>query len=661
MEIYPLKVFVRVARHLSFTEAAAALNLTQPAVSAKIKALESELGSPLFYRLGRKVALTEMGQLLLQEADVLIQQEERLSQKILDFKQGGEGVLNIGCSTAIADSFLPRIIYTYRHEHPNIAVKLHSLDTSTELYEAITRGTVDIGFADMSFAGAAELVCQPVGTFHYRAIASPQHAIARREWCSLKDLTETAWVIGSERLASRTAFVSRLLELGMQLSDFERIETVDTLSLMRTYLQAGKYVGFASDLDFQHELAAGTLVAVALQEFAFNSQIYAIASEQMHREFSASSSRRRRTVVHPVQKLLALLDRAPALTNRSPLELAESKPPSLRSPHYSISTRTASDAEPLSFNIGIQNATIPTVTAGLVMQKLGMLEHYLPRSGRYSAIAPRIQWHNFQSGSPIVDGLHSQQLDIGILGDYPLLLSAARNAQHPDPSQRTLLVSFVTINPDGRRNAAIVPSHSQVQDINDLRGRNIAIPFGSAAHGMVLRVLHQMELLDEVKLVPLDESHVLGKGDRSVASYAHFSPFHEIALQQDRFKYLFDGHVSGLPGFYGVVVREAFALQYPELVISYLQAMLAAQHWQHHTTSSLGLIGNWSQTNSAILSNLLGNIVNPSMYLLDTTLRTDWLQAHVQKHDAIPGAKTFSDIELNNWVRSEYLEKARSL
>ncbi|MEO1134486.1 MAG: LysR substrate-binding domain-containing protein, partial [Cyanobacteria bacterium J06639_1] len=630
----------------------------QPAVSAKIKALESELGAPLFYRLGRKVALTEMGQLLLQEADLLIHQEERLSQKILDFKQGGEGVLNIGSSTAIADSFLPGIIYSYRQAHPNVTVKLHAIDASADLYEAITRGTVDIGFSELSFEGAAELVCQPVGTFHYRAIASPQHAIARREWCSLKDLTESAWVIGSERLASRTAFLSRLSELGMQVSDFERVETVDTHSLMRTYLQEGKYVGFASDLDFQAELAIGSLVAVALQEFALSSQIYAIASERMHRTFSASGSRRRKAIVHPVQKLLVLLDRSPELTNRATLELIETPQPRLRSPHYSVSTRIAADAESLPIKIGIQNGTIPTVTAGLAMQKLGLLEHFLPQGGRYGAIAPHIQWHNYQSGSPIVDGLHSQQLDIGVLGDYPLLLSAARNTQHPDPTRRTLLVSFVTINPDGRRNAAIVPSHSQMQDINDLRGRNIAIPFGSAAHGMVLRVLHQMDLLDDVKLLPLDDSHHLGQGDRA-ASYAHFSPFHEIALQQDRFKYLFDGHVSGLPGFYGVVVREAFALQYPELVVSYLQAMLATQYWQHHTASSLSLIGNWSQTNLDILSNLLGNIVNPSMYLLDTTLRTDWLQAHVEKHEAIPGSESLGNVELNDWVRSEYLEKAR--
>jgi NitT/TauT family transport system substrate-binding protein len=66
MEIYQIKVFLEVARHLSFTEAADALALTQPAVSAKIKSLESEIKAPLFYRMGRKIALTRVGKYLFE-------------------------------------------------------------------------------------------------------------------------------------------------------------------------------------------------------------------------------------------------------------------------------------------------------------------------------------------------------------------------------------------------------------------------------------------------------------------------------------------------------------------------------------------------------------------------------------------------------------------
>jgi NitT/TauT family transport system substrate-binding protein len=73
MEVYQIRVFLEVARHLSSTEAADVLNLTQPAISAKIKSFYSEIGTPLFYRLGRKIQLTEVGQFLFEEGPKLIQ------------------------------------------------------------------------------------------------------------------------------------------------------------------------------------------------------------------------------------------------------------------------------------------------------------------------------------------------------------------------------------------------------------------------------------------------------------------------------------------------------------------------------------------------------------------------------------------------------------
>ncbi len=87
MEFYQIKVFLEVSSHLSFTDAADALNLTQPAVSAKIKSLESKLGIPVFYRLGRKVELTEVGHFLLVEAPKLVQLENQLLQTIASCKK----------------------------------------------------------------------------------------------------------------------------------------------------------------------------------------------------------------------------------------------------------------------------------------------------------------------------------------------------------------------------------------------------------------------------------------------------------------------------------------------------------------------------------------------------------------------------------------------
>src|SRR5688500_362488 len=97
MEIYQLKVFLEVARCLSFTEAADTLNLTQPAVSAKIKCLESNLETPLFRRLGRRIELTRVGKYLLEEGPSLVDLETRLVSEIEEIKQGKFSTLKIGC------------------------------------------------------------------------------------------------------------------------------------------------------------------------------------------------------------------------------------------------------------------------------------------------------------------------------------------------------------------------------------------------------------------------------------------------------------------------------------------------------------------------------------------------------------------------------------
>ena len=108
------------------------------------------------------------------------------------------------------------------------------------------------------------------------------------------------------------------------------------------------------------------------------------------------------------------------------------------------------------------------MTAGVIIQQLGLLEHFLPRSGRYRNTEFQIRWRDFTSGAPIVAGLQSDKLDIGILGDYPLLLSggAAENADRAGVSvsdgamAKTRLVSFVASNPDGAGNTVIVPNLS---------------------------------------------------------------------------------------------------------------------------------------------------------------------------------------------------------
>ena len=635
MEVYQLKVFLAVARCLNFTEAAESLNLTQPAVSAKIKSLESELKTSLFDRLGRQIQLTEIGQYLVKEAAKLVELEAEITSKIEKFKQHQLQQITIGSSPSLARNWLPQMVYNYRQKYPEIETKLQIFDKSESLAEAIAQNKIDLGFSQAIFnSDEDETDRRRVASVKHSLIVASTSGLAKEKWQTLAAIKKKPLVLLSDRFASRRVFESRLAELDLKLTDFSLIETVDTISLLRTYLVRGNYLGFASDWELQAELDAKILTAVNLQEFALPADIYVSFAKTQAIAKNNST---------PVAQFLALF---PNHTPRSP-----------------ILTRKLDNAkETITINLGVQNSTIPTISAGLILQRLRLLEQFLPRTGRYASVKYDIQWHNFLSGMPIAEGLRDRQLDIGVLGDYPLLQSAVDRGRS-GANNPTQLVSFVSIDPNGDGNAVIVPQASKLETIADLKGATVAIPVGSSAHGMLLRTLSDLDLLSQVQLFPLKNSHFRTPSEPKIAAgFAYFSPFHQLASDRGNFKYLSDEHCNQLPGFYGVVVSQSFAHKYPEIIVSYLQAAIAAQNWLSNTPSALTLVSKWTKVKPQILEKILGSSFcdrTPSSFRNDWQIRSDWVSSHIERLRSLPQLEKLQEIQLGRWIQPEFLQTAQ--
>lgn len=672
MEIYQLKVFLEVARHLSFTEAADVLSLTQPAVSAKIKSLEQGLGTELFHRLGRKIKLTTVGDYLLEMGPSLLELESRLLKEIEEIKQGKFSHLKIGCTVDVADGWLPKILFEYRQKYPEIEVECLPFASVRSLHQAMTLGAVDVGFAETDLNGFDEIDSVAVDSFQYCLMVATDHRLATQPWLSLKNLTSEAWVFPAAATPARLALDARMHELGMQLSDFPNHEIVRTSSLMSTFLSQGHYLGFSSSLQFQTERKAQMLKAVPLQEFSLDVKLFML---QLKRGLKSSHSQKA-IAKGPLQQLIGLVTKRTGHTLKRPATTTSSSPPKipvyLESP--GLSMRTPSAPEKLTISIGTQNKTIQTVTAGIIIQQLGLLEHFLPRGGQYNNTEYDIQWRDFTSGAPIVGGLQSDQLDIGILGDYPLLLSgisqggvSQMEATGPvaRPVAKTKLVSFVASNPDGTGNTVIVPNRSPLTSLDDLRSRVIAVPFASAAHGMIMRTLSRADLLSEVTLTSIDNLsiHRLTPRNNHADGYAYFAPLHDIASHKGQFRRLLleDGlEREQLPTFHGVVVREAFADEHPDIVIAYLKALIAAQYWYETTPTALSLVSRWVGLDTQIVSKTLADYSSDAagLFFPDTKIRTDWVEEHVRQLSRISGNEALGDINLSNWIQPELLDAA---
>jgi DNA-binding transcriptional LysR family regulator len=145
MELYQLRSFVAVARENHLPRAAERLNISQPAVSAHIKALEQEFDLVLFERTPTGMRLTEAGRKLVQEAKQVLQQVQGVSQRAAELRDSPGGVVRIGLNRS-ADFLRITPLYKQLHRNwPGIEVVLHQAVSATVL-KMVVSGELDCGF-----------------------------------------------------------------------------------------------------------------------------------------------------------------------------------------------------------------------------------------------------------------------------------------------------------------------------------------------------------------------------------------------------------------------------------------------------------------------------------------------------------------------------------
>lgn len=167
MEINYLKSFLAVARYESFSRAAEETHLSQPAISKRIAQLEQELKVKLFDRIGRRVQITEAGQIFLERARHLINEYE-YSLTLLDQSPASTGgVLSIGISHHLGLHRLPRVLKEFRQDYPAVRLDIQFMD-SERAYESVARG--DIELAAITLASHEEPRVQTIPLWNDRLL-----------------------------------------------------------------------------------------------------------------------------------------------------------------------------------------------------------------------------------------------------------------------------------------------------------------------------------------------------------------------------------------------------------------------------------------------------------------------------------------------------------
>ncbi|WP_420134820.1 LysR family transcriptional regulator [Rhodopseudomonas sp.] len=145
MEIRHLRYFVAVARHLNFTAAAESLGVAQPPLSQQIKDLEAEIGTTLFERTTRRVALTRAGEDFLKQALAILARAEDAVQRARSIGAGTAGILNLGLTGSVLTGPLGRAIQQFALNYPDVDLRIHEMSPDRQI-AALKAGQTDLSF-----------------------------------------------------------------------------------------------------------------------------------------------------------------------------------------------------------------------------------------------------------------------------------------------------------------------------------------------------------------------------------------------------------------------------------------------------------------------------------------------------------------------------------
>jgi DNA-binding transcriptional LysR family regulator len=257
-----LQVFHAVAKHLSFTKAAEALCMTQPAVTFQIRQLEEHFNTRLFDRTHGRIALTPAGAVAFAHAEKILALTAELDSALRDMGGQVAGPLLIGASTTIADFLLPQILGDFKAAHPGVAPSLF-VGNSEMVQERLRERALDIGFIEgdsylPSLAG--ERLCSD----ELQVVCAPGHPLAARRTVAAGDLVEHAYLSREQGSGTREVIDHYLKRAQIEPGALQVMMEASSPEALKGLVAAGMGFAIMPRVSVAKEVQLGLLVRIPL-------------------------------------------------------------------------------------------------------------------------------------------------------------------------------------------------------------------------------------------------------------------------------------------------------------------------------------------------------------------------------------------------------------
>lgn len=323
-----------------------------------------------------------------------------------------------------------------------------------------------------------------------------------------------------------------------------------------------------------------------------------------------------------------------------------------------LCTTMALEAKEIRIGIGHQSMCTDTYSAGIILKELDLIDKYLPKDGKYKGVSYQFDWKDYTSGPPITNMMLANKLDFGVMGDYPLIVNGAKFQE--TESLRTLYVAGTGYNLLGSGNSIVVPYKSDIYSFTDLKGKDLSVPVGSAAWGMVLKAMQDHGMESDAIAIK-NQSPPVGAANIASAkidAHADFCPWSEVMEYRGTGRKIYDGSETGVPYLHGIVVRKDYAEKYPEVVVAVIKAVVEAGDWvREDPLRAAESLEKWTGIEKEVQYLYFSK---GGHLTLDPTIKKPWVDALTLDHNVLVKEKDVPPLDMDAWIDDSFVKTAYS-
>ncbi|MBQ8953504.1 MAG: LysR family transcriptional regulator [Clostridia bacterium] len=263
MEFRNLTTFVRAAELHSFSQAAKQLGYSQSAISMQISQLEAELGTSLFDRVGKTIALTPQGLRFFEYAQNILRMAESAREEMKN-ASAISGQLRIAMAESICMSLFPPVLKRFRGLYPEVQLTVQT-GTTEDMFRALNQNDVDIILHLDNRIFRSDLVVpvsQPVPVI----FAAPAgHPLAGRGAVSLQECLGYPFILTEKGMSYRSQLDTQLAERGLELNPFLELGNTDVIARL---VEQGMGLSFLPEFVVREQIARGTIARLNVEEIS---------------------------------------------------------------------------------------------------------------------------------------------------------------------------------------------------------------------------------------------------------------------------------------------------------------------------------------------------------------------------------------------------------